>query len=643
MYTEFYGLREKPFALSPDPRYLFLADSHREALAHLLFGIEHGEGFIAITGEVGTGKTTLCRTLLQRIEPGTEVAFIFNPQLSALELLQAINAELGLATDGLGRRELMEQLNRFLLAKKAEGRRVLLLIDEAQNLAPDTLEQVRLLSNLETDTSKLIQIILIGQPELDAMLESPNLRQLRQRISVRWRLAPLGPTETRDYVRHRLRIAAGAPREIFTELALREIHRRSRGIPRLVNLLSDRALLAGYGSGTRTIGLGLVTQSDKEIRGGAASLAAPRVRRLGEWLPGLRQTLAAATLVGLGVLAAAAWQRLVWPSAPELPANGASPAAVAAPPAAEPVEPATEDAPASVPAEPAPAEPAAAGAATAPDLTPSEAALSLPPAAVGDPGGPAGEVAAVSAPPPSGAVPAPAAPEGAAAGPAPAPAAPLPSLGEALAAASPAATTGEALRELERRWGVSSGAPAFLSLQEALQALRDQGISMLALRNANRATLELFNQAALLSLRPPGEPARTVLLVGLEGGDAVLVGLRGAEPLRAPWSEVERVWTRETFIAWKDFAQLPAVLGPGQSGQHVVWLQASLQELGFLGEGDRSGLFDAATTAAVREFQRSRHLTVDGTVGPLTKAVLYQALQSFSVPRLAIAAREGVG
>ena len=191
MYTEFYGLREKPFSLSPDPRFLFLSDSHREALAHLLYGIEQGEGFIAITGEVGTGKTTLCRTLLQRLEPGSEVAFLFNPQLSGLELLQAIDAEFGLETQGKTRRELMDQLNRFLLTKRQEGRRVLLLIDEAQNLDREALEQVRLLSNLETDTTKLIQIILLAQPELDAMLESPELRWIsRSARSVKISRAP---------------------------------------------------------------------------------------------------------------------------------------------------------------------------------------------------------------------------------------------------------------------------------------------------------------------------------------------------------------------------------------------------------------------------------------------------------------------
>jgi len=268
MYTQFYGLREKPFSLSPDPRFLFLADAHREALAHLLYGIEQGEGFIAITGEVGTGKTTLCRTLLRRLEPGTEVAFIFNPQLSGVELLQAICAELGLETAERSRRELGAELNRFLLRRRVEGRRVLLIVDEAQTLEPDGLEQIRLLSNLETDTEKLLQIILIGQPELDGILESPGLRQLRQRIGVRWQLSPLSQSETRAYVRHRLRIAAGSHRDLFSEPALREVYRRSAGIPRVINLLCDRALLAGYAEAKPAISLSLVVQAEAELRGG---------------------------------------------------------------------------------------------------------------------------------------------------------------------------------------------------------------------------------------------------------------------------------------------------------------------------------------------------------------------------------------
>jgi general secretion pathway protein A len=299
MYTQFFGLREKPFTLSPDPKYLFLSDSHREALAHLLYGIEQGEGFIAITGEVGTGKTTLCRTLLERLDATTEVAFVFNPPLSGMELLQAIHHELGLLGGEATRQELTAELNQFLLEKKAQGKRVLLIVDEAQNLERDALEQVRLLGNLETNTAKLLQIILLGQPELDTKLELPDLRQLRQRITVRWRLAPLSPGEAREYIAHRLRVA-GAAKEIFTELATREIHRRSRGVPRVINLLCDRALLAAFASQSQSIGLGLVSQVEREVAGpprGGSGFASWRDRFA------VRPDLLLAALIGATALA----------------------------------------------------------------------------------------------------------------------------------------------------------------------------------------------------------------------------------------------------------------------------------------------------------------------------------------------------
>jgi general secretion pathway protein A len=299
MYTSFYGLSEKPFSLTPDPRYLFLSAPHREALAHVLYGIEQGEGFIAITGEVGTGKTTLCRTLLQRLEKDTEIAFLFNPTLSGKALVRAISQEFGLDTRGKTRSDLTDQLYEFLLETNRKGRRVLLIIDEAQNLKAETLEEIRLFSNLETTTSKLLQILLFGQPELDEKLESHELRQLRQRISVRWKLRPMTIDESIEYVRHRLAVASGSDREVFTERALREVQRCSRGIPRLINLLCDRALLSGFAAGRAQITHDEVNAAAKEI------LSDRRKRRFLRWFGLNRATASTALLLALGAGAAA--------------------------------------------------------------------------------------------------------------------------------------------------------------------------------------------------------------------------------------------------------------------------------------------------------------------------------------------------
>src|ERR1700681_4484724 len=265
MYLRFFGLNEKPFAITPDPRYLYLSERHAEALAHLLYGINESGGFIQLTGEVGTGKTTVVRTLLSRVPQHADVAVILNPRVTPVEFLLTICEELGLGIEHADRhsvKQMVDALNRRLLAGPAAGRRIIVIVDEAQNLSAEVLEQVRLLTNLETPTQKLLQIILIGQPELRELLDRTDLRQLAQRITGRYHLQPLSREETRGYVRHRLRVA-GATEEIFTPAALGEIHRLAAGIPRVINVTCDRALLGAYTQERRKVSAALVRQAGR--------------------------------------------------------------------------------------------------------------------------------------------------------------------------------------------------------------------------------------------------------------------------------------------------------------------------------------------------------------------------------------------
>jgi general secretion pathway protein A len=309
MYESHFGLTEKPFSLTPNPLFLYLSRTHQEALAHLRYGLENRVGFIAVTGEVGTGKTTILRWLFNQLdETRYRLALVFNPCLTSLELLRAVNREFGLpaeATDGLA---LLDELNRFLLAANHVGTTPVLVIDEAQNLRPEVLEQIRLLSNLETERDKLVQIVLVGQPELDALLDRQELRQLAQRIAVRCRLEPLDPTETCAYVQHRLQVA-GVFGELFDGTALAAVYRWSRGLPRLINVLCDRALLCAYVGNRYLVSKAEVRQATVELNGAEGQVAwlyamsAP-VRRVfsGErlyWFLGMATLLEIAVLIWL--------------------------------------------------------------------------------------------------------------------------------------------------------------------------------------------------------------------------------------------------------------------------------------------------------------------------------------------------------
>jgi general secretion pathway protein A len=297
MYCTYYGFKEKPFQITPNPRFLYLSRNHREAFAHLLYGINAHAGFIELTGEVGTGKTTVLRTLLEQLDDSSHrTALILNPCLSALELLRSINREFGIPHEGLENGALLDELNRFLLNENRDGRTVVLVIDEAQNLAPQVLEQIRLISNLETETDKLIQIVLAGQPELKSLLERTELRQLAQRITVRYHLLPMDFDDSSSYMQHRLQVAGDKRLVEFSPGAMKRIFDYAAGSPRLINLACDRALLVGYSEETGEITPAIAATAIRELRGGDRT----GISRRNMILAATVMVLALAALVPLG-------------------------------------------------------------------------------------------------------------------------------------------------------------------------------------------------------------------------------------------------------------------------------------------------------------------------------------------------------
>ncbi|MDR7332598.1 AAA family ATPase [Roseateles asaccharophilus] len=302
MYAPFFGLKQPPFSIAPDPHYLFMSERHREALAHLLYGLDGGGGFVLLTGEIGAGKTTVCRCFLEQIPANCNVAYIFNPKLTVTELLQAICDEFHAPVPPGAQtvKDYVDPLNAFLLAQHAAGRNNVLIIDEAQNLSADVLEQLRLLTNLETAERKLLQVVLIGQPELRGMLARPELEQLAQRVIARFHLGALSEDETAQYIRHRLSVAGLSGALPFDSKSLRLIHELTRGVPRRINLLCDRALLGGYASGQAQVTPAIVQQAAAEVFDTQAPTPASR-------------RASAAVGVGLAVVAAAvAGAGLTW-------------------------------------------------------------------------------------------------------------------------------------------------------------------------------------------------------------------------------------------------------------------------------------------------------------------------------------------
>jgi general secretion pathway protein A len=679
MYQDYFGIEENPFSLTPDPRYLYMARGHQEALAHLLYGVKEGGGFVLLTGEVGTGKTSVCRCLLEQLPDEAQVALILNPRQSEVELLSNICDELGIdAPPADSVKILVDRLNQHLLSLHAEGRHAVLIIDEAQNLSPAVMEQVRLLTNLETDKHKLLQIILIGQPELGDLLNRKDLRQLAQRISARFHLDPLSAAEARDYIAHRLAVG-GIGHEIFTTGARAEIYKRSRGVPRLINSLCDRCLLAAYVQETRRIDRKIVRAAASEVLG-RGTKRPPRRRIVLPWA--VATAAVAVAVIALAVprdfgdsneveSTASVAESTSPPAASEtaVAAQGAVPVvapseatpiatstalAAAVPPESNPVaspgaggepetarvEPtpvdqATESAPRSValPAAVATAEPnlpVAAEESVLQNAALPVASLAVDPSPLDPAEENAGQMAALL-------------PAGEEAGPGvdPSPA------DQAAPAAEP--TTLLTLDQLfaandlidsrtagferlfafwQRDYGAVAGSgPCDKALQAKLRCLEGRG---------SLKTLADLGRPALLPLDTPDGGRIDVVLTGLDGPWAMLEA--GPYKLRERAEDLAAAWSGDYTVLWRPPAVYHRLLARGQSGADVAWLKNRLAELG--GEPTleaTEATFDEALEAQVVAFQRSRPLQVDGIVGPRTLMQLNLALGAPDIAALSAA------
>lgn len=583
MYAPFFGLQHPPFSIAPDPRYLFMSERHREALAHLLYGLDAGGGFVLLTGEVGAGKTTVCRCFLEQIPSHCNVAYIFNPKLTVRELLRSICDEFGVphkptVPGGVETvKDYIDPLNASLLAAHAAGRNTVLIIDEAQNLSADVLEQLRLLTNLETSERKLLQIILIGQPELRAMVAKPSMEQLAQRVIARFHLGALSPQETQQYIAHRLAVAGLTGPLPFDRGALRRVHALSHGVPRRINLLCDRALLGAYAAGARQVNRAIVNRAAREVFDAPASAAAARSARqagLPRWaLAGL------GAVAGAAAVAAAGWGMGVWPAhrgGPQVATTGPG-AAVAQGAASSPgAKPPAAAAPAAV-------LPASAAAASAP-------------------------VAAAPAVPASSAAPS--------------------SALDQFMQAQPAADA-PAWQALASAWGAALPAGA-----DACATLPREGLRCYRNRRAGLNLVRQIDRPVLLALYPSEEAEApvSVLLRGLDGDNATLEG--GGRSLRVPVAELAQVWRGEIATLWRAPVGMPDRGEITDSPAGAAWLDQRLASKAAGGSGPGSKpVTPALRQSRIHRFQLAQGVTPDGRAGPLTLMLLNRAT-GVNEPRL---------
>ncbi len=573
MYNNFFGFTERPFQLVPNPQYLYLSRSHEEAIAHLRYAISHGDGFVEITGEVGTGKTTLCRAFLEDLDQQAEVAYIFNPRLTSIELLRTINDEFGIPSEGEHIKDLIDTLNTFLMKLKREKKQAILLIDEAQNLDQDVLEQLRLLSNLETNTSKLLQIILVGQPELHKLLDAYSLRQLRQRITLSWYLTPLSPKETRGYIRHRVNIASKKSDDVFTQGAYNIIYKFSNGIPRLINIACDRMLLTAYGLNQKRVTSAIARAAVKELKHrGETRFFNFKDKRILVGAPALLVLLAAAFFFFRG-----------------LPTTSTTPLGSNASPASAPVSAlrTTQTPNTSKTVTPPPAR-AIQTIKTIKEAEPQQVKTD-------DFGHFLGK---------------------------------LTSRASRLNALQTAFSQWEAEPRLDQYLDNIDNDTRFFQVAAA-----QNNFQLLAVLNEWDLVRRL-NLPVIVAFYPPGGLSpRFLTVIKITASQIIFQDGPRGETISAAPETIRPYWSGKVFILWKNFLNCVGDIPKGAPEESVITLKMLLRDIGFK-HLTMDAHYDDATREAVEEIQTRNGLEKDGIVGSRTKIVIYNEKKNLKIPHI---------
>ena len=623
MYKKFFGFRERPFKLVPNPAYLYLSRCHEEALAHLNYALCQGDGFVEVTGEVGTGKTTLCRTFLEHLDETVSAAYIFNPKLDALQLLKSINDELEIDASADNTKALIDTLNAFLIQKRTQAEKVIILIDEAQNLSQEVLEQLRLLSNLETTRDKLLQIILVGQPELGNLLDSHELRQLGQRITLSCHLFPLTFRETREYVRHRLHIASGRSGIPFSTGALRAVYRYSGGIPRLINIACDRALLVAFGVNRRRVNRSIARAGIREL----ASRGVLRQRQVNRYQKlTLAVSLTAIVLVGIVLVRATFFDTGAPEFSMRLAAERQAPSDPVPERAALPaVEIAAEiSAPETTPARPA--------VPVAVDPGPGTLTLARVVAAEDTPGSAAAAVpvqSGMSPPSPDNARPPldhPAAPQA------------VVDLAGYLETLDSRISRNTALGRLYQLWQRDDHVSPDLAVMDDdgsffRLAAQQQGLQIRTID----CDLELVKQLDLpvaFGFDTPAQASPVFLVVNRIDADTIyLEGGSENRTVRVDAAEFRNDCAGRGYLFWENYYAYSGTIPIDAPKDSILTLKMHLRAMGY-DHLEVDAVYDADTRRVVKAIQHKNGLVPDGYVGPLTQIVLYNEKAPGRLPHL---------